>query len=263
LAEGSMARFQAIGETWAEGFALTRLGLEAVSAGELDAARGFHEQALVIFRALGDEISTATTLVYLGTAERAAGDLGKAAQLFATALISSRGLRWNNGFAERLAALVGIAAAIGDTERSARLIGATMARLRAAGVGRLLVSTRAAYERDLATVRDQLGEEAFTRETANGAAMSRDEVIAEALAVARDATTRQKAIPPDGLTAREAEVLGLLARGRTNQEIADELVVSLRTVERHLTNIYGKIGARNRANATAYAMTHGFYCPSG
>ncbi len=61
---------------------------------------------------------------------------------------------------------------------------------------------------------------------------------------------------PDGLTAREVEVLYRLAGGRTNNEIAEELFVSVRTVERHVTNIYAKIGTRGRANATAYALTH-------
>jgi DNA-binding NarL/FixJ family response regulator len=58
------------------------------------------------------------------------------------------------------------------------------------------------------------------------------------------------------LTAREAEVLRRLAGGKTNNEIAGELHVSVRTVERHIANIYAKIGARGRANATAYALTH-------
>ena len=61
---------------------------------------------------------------------------------------------------------------------------------------------------------------------------------------------------PDNLTAREAEVLNRLASGKTNNEIAEELHVSVRTVERHIANIYAKIGARGRANATAYALTH-------
>ena len=61
---------------------------------------------------------------------------------------------------------------------------------------------------------------------------------------------------PHGLTAREVEVLRYLAGGRTNDEIAEELFVSVRTVERHVANIYAKIGARGRANATAYALTH-------
>jgi pimeloyl-ACP methyl ester carboxylesterase/DNA-binding CsgD family transcriptional regulator len=59
------------------------------------------------------------------------------------------------------------------------------------------------------------------------------------------------------LTARELEVLRLIANGQTNSEIATELVLSMRTVARHITNIYGKIGARGRADATAYAIRHG------
>jgi DNA-binding CsgD family transcriptional regulator/pimeloyl-ACP methyl ester carboxylesterase len=59
------------------------------------------------------------------------------------------------------------------------------------------------------------------------------------------------------LTPRETEVLRLIAAGLSNQQIADELVLSLRTIERHITNLYGKIGARGKADATAYALRHG------
>jgi DNA-binding CsgD family transcriptional regulator len=62
---------------------------------------------------------------------------------------------------------------------------------------------------------------------------------------------------PAGLTAREVEVLRLIAAGRTNKEIAAALVISLATAERHIANIYNKIGARNRAEATAYALNQG------
>jgi DNA-binding CsgD family transcriptional regulator len=68
-------------------------------------------------------------------------------------------------------------------------------------------------------------------------------------------------IYPDGLTRREADVLHLLAEGKSNREISDELVLSLRTVERHITNLYGKIHARGRADATAYALSHGLTDP--
>ena len=65
---------------------------------------------------------------------------------------------------------------------------------------------------------------------------------------------------PAGLTAREVEVLRLVARGRSNQQIADELVLSVRTVERHIANIYDKIGASGRAAraaAASYALAAG------
>ncbi len=62
------------------------------------------------------------------------------------------------------------------------------------------------------------------------------------------------------LTPREVEVLRLIAAGKSNQEIAAELVLSIRTVERHISNIYQKIGTSGpvaRANATAFALQHG------
>jgi len=62
---------------------------------------------------------------------------------------------------------------------------------------------------------------------------------------------------PDRLTPREVEVLRLIAVGRTNQEIAVELVLSVFTVQRHVANIYTKIGAAGRAAAIAYAHRHG------
>ena len=62
---------------------------------------------------------------------------------------------------------------------------------------------------------------------------------------------------PDHLTAREVEVLRLVASGRSNREIAEELVISLPTVQRHVANVYAKIGASGRVEATTYALRHG------
>lgn len=71
------------------------------------------------------------------------------------------------------------------------------------------------------------------------------------------APSRRRRAYPDRLTAREVEVLRQIAAGRSNREIGDDLVLSVRTVERHITNIYTKIGARARADATVYAISHG------
>jgi pimeloyl-ACP methyl ester carboxylesterase/DNA-binding CsgD family transcriptional regulator len=62
---------------------------------------------------------------------------------------------------------------------------------------------------------------------------------------------------PDGLTAREVEVLALLAAGLTTREIAAQLVISSATVERHIANVYRKTRARGRAGAATYALRHG------
>ena len=68
--------------------------------------------------------------------------------------------------------------------------------------------------------------------------------------------TRTTAEPPDGLTAREAEILTLIGRGLTNIEISQTLFLSNNTVKTHINHIFAKIGARDRVAATKYAHQH-------
>jgi DNA-binding CsgD family transcriptional regulator/tetratricopeptide (TPR) repeat protein len=70
------------------------------------------------------------------------------------------------------------------------------------------------------------------------------------------------AAPPAGLTARECQVLRLVATGLTNREVAAELFLSEKTVARHLSNIFTKTGVSSRAGATAYAFERGVVQPS-
>ena len=62
--------------------------------------------------------------------------------------------------------------------------------------------------------------------------------------------------PPDGLTHREAEILGLIARGLTNTEIAGRLCLSSHTVKTHINRVFAKTGSRDRAAAIGYAQRH-------
>ena len=62
---------------------------------------------------------------------------------------------------------------------------------------------------------------------------------------------------PAGLTAREVEVLGMVARGWSNKQIAQRLVVTPKTVSNHVEHIYSKIGASSRVGASLYATEHG------
>jgi DNA-binding NarL/FixJ family response regulator len=89
-----------------------------------------------------------------------------------------------------------------------------------------------------------------------------DEVSAAAEAAQAEATyvrlgvRRPAPVPPDGLSARECEVLALVAEGRSNREIGGRLFISDRTVARHLTNIFHKIGVTSRTQAVRYAIDH-------
>jgi HD-GYP domain-containing protein (c-di-GMP phosphodiesterase class II) len=82
------------------------------------------------------------------------------------------------------------------------------------------------------------------------------EVVGAVLAAAGH-RSRRRPVNVAGLTAREVEVLQLAARGLSNQRIADQLVVSTKTVGSHIEHIYTKIGASNRAGAALFAMRHG------
>jgi HD-GYP domain-containing protein (c-di-GMP phosphodiesterase class II) len=82
------------------------------------------------------------------------------------------------------------------------------------------------------------------------------EAVAAVLAAAGH-RVRRRATNPAGLTAREVEVLRLLARGLTTRQIADELVISPRTAAHHVEHIYAKTGTSNRAMAALFAATHG------
>ena len=68
---------------------------------------------------------------------------------------------------------------------------------------------------------------------------------------------------PAGLTDRQVEVLRLLAAGLSNKQIAARLVVSPRTAERHVQDVYDKIGLSSRAGAALYAMEHGLVEKTG
>jgi DNA-binding NarL/FixJ family response regulator len=98
--------------------------------------------------------------------------------------------------------------------------------------------------RDAATLELDAAEAVFTR-------------LGAAPDAKRTASLRSRTRLPDGLTEREAEVLALVAAGKTNREIADALVISEKTVARHLSNIFTKLDLPSRTAAAAYAFEHG------
>jgi HD-GYP domain-containing protein (c-di-GMP phosphodiesterase class II) len=84
-----------------------------------------------------------------------------------------------------------------------------------------------------------------------------EDAVAAVLTAAGERTTWRKRTPSASLTEREVEVLRLLARGHTMQAAATELDVAYKTVDRHVQNIYMKIGVKTRAGATLWAVEHG------
>jgi NarL family two-component system response regulator LiaR len=70
-------------------------------------------------------------------------------------------------------------------------------------------------------------------------------------------TKQEKPAPHEQLTEREMEVLRLIAKGKSNQEVADELFIGVKTVKFHVTNILAKLGVEDRTQAAIYAYKHG------
>jgi DNA-binding NarL/FixJ family response regulator len=85
--------------------------------------------------------------------------------------------------------------------------------------------------------------------------------LVDALATGVQPSRRRRGDLPDGLTQREAEVLTLIAGGRSNAEIARELFISEATVKTHINNLFSKAGVRDRAQAVTYAYRKGLAEP--
>jgi non-specific serine/threonine protein kinase len=212
---------------------------------------------------------------------RAAGDHARAGALLTEALVLRQRLGDPVDAAGALAEAAQVALALGRPAGAARLFGAAAALGEAAGV-RLGAGDPTGHARATATARAALGDGPFLAGWAEGQAMTLEQGVAAARAalapqgppescrpaapppVARSADTSGATGRrlPAGLTAREGEVLRLVAARRSNREIAEALVLSVRTVERHLSNICAKICAHDRRGAREFAVRHGLAAPS-
>src|SRR5262249_39728747 len=148
----------------------------------------------------------------------------------------------------------------GDHRRAVRLVATGSSPDGPVGV-LLSFDLRVEGEAALAHAQEPLGQSAFAGAVAEGRAAPLDELVAEA-ALAERPADRSEPAPArpratDPLTAREREVAALVARGQSNRQIADELVISERTVESHVASALGKLGFRSRAQIAAWAVTNG------
>lgn len=100
------------------------------------------------------------------------------------------------------------------------------------------------------------------RKLADSGAFDADAVEA-VLAAAGEQVVPRRRTQPAGLTDREVQVLQLIARGHSNRQVAQRLVISVKTVGRHVENIYAKTGVSTRAGAAMFALQHGFSIPPG
>jgi predicted ATPase/DNA-binding NarL/FixJ family response regulator len=263
--QASFALREAFGDPEGTAVALVHLGRVAILDGNGLEARGLCKRALAIYRDIGDRGGQAAAFHSLGTAAVAAGDAPAAARHFGRALAIAGAI----GLAPRSAAVVVDAADLFLTlDQPARAVEALSAVLDHPAADRV---GRERARRLLSAAKKRLDPARYAAAVERGRSGTFDDLIArlptdlaglteDAGAVA-PALDRSDAGPAeslvDPLTERELAVLRLIAAGRSNRQIADELFLAVSTVKWYAGQIFGKLDARNRTEAVARARDLG------
>jgi predicted ATPase/DNA-binding CsgD family transcriptional regulator/transcriptional regulator with XRE-family HTH domain/Tfp pilus assembly protein PilF len=266
LHEESLALYRELGIREGIANVLDNLGQAAYYQGDYERAAAFHEESLALHRELDYKMGIATALNNRGLVARAQDQYQLAAACYRESLTICRGLGYQERIAEGLEGLAAVAVAQRQPRHGAWLLGCAERLRETIGVP-VSPADRADYDRQVEALRAQLGPAAFRTAWDNGRAMTPEQVIAahdqtlpssqSAAAVPLASDPAPEGDPAPDLTAREVEVLRLLAGGLTNAEIAERLVVSTHTVNAHLRSIFSKLGVTKRTAAARYAIDHG------
>ncbi len=265
LLEESLALSKELGDKLGLANYFSLAGQLALLQGDVVRARQLAEESVTLYRELGVQQDIATSLSVLGEVEASQGNYAMARSLYEESLAIARKRGDKGGIAFYQEKFASVVAAQGEFTWAARLRGAAEVLREAIGAPRPPFE-RVSYEQAVAAARAQLGEKSFAAAWAEGRSMTPEQALAAQgpVIIPTPAATEPPASPPakptpsypDGLSAREVEVLRLLAQGLTDVQIAEQLVISPRTVNNHLTSIYSKIQVSSRAAATRYAMEH-------
>lgn len=246
---------------------LALLGYIALLKENYVSARSMEEEALTLFREVGDATGIAYALENLASVLALQGEYGKAQALLEESLDVSklRGNMWIRAIG--LVGLSSVAAAQKEFVRATRLMSASEAARESIDV-QLPSLVQALYDSTMTTTIELLGERAYANAWSEGKAMTLEQILSatekEPMVMPTHISdgfltehpAKLSPLYPDGLTAREVEVLCLVAQGLTDAQIAEQLIISKRTVNWHLTTIYSKIQVSSRSAATRYAIEH-------
>ncbi|HZO32890.1 MAG TPA: tetratricopeptide repeat protein [Chloroflexota bacterium] len=252
----SRTRFRASPDSWGSAACLCQLGELAHVRRDLSQAVALFGESLALAREQGDTWQTAYVLHSLGHLAWDGGSDARATALLGESLALSRGLQDRRGISSCLGSLALVAGRQRRFGRAAHLFGAAAGLREAVGVHRR-AWLRRDDEQGVAAARAALGEAAFAAEYAAGRAMSLDEAIGYALAdddpaIGPDRHTFHSARGAGDLTPREHEVAALVARGLTNRQIAEELVIAEGTAANHVKHILARLGLDSRVQIAAW-----------
>jgi predicted ATPase/DNA-binding CsgD family transcriptional regulator len=261
LASASVSVMRRIDQQWGAARGLLGLGDLARLRGHPGEAHGRYVEALAILGEIGARPEIARCLAGLGRVAAELGAFGQARRHLARSIRLSQATGSRIGMARGLEAFAALAVHENRPERAVQLAAAATALREAAGLPAL---PGARTERYLNPAR-RLGDAAVARLWARGHALSSEAAVALALdvpsvvpegdapALATVAAEYEvTATPPGLLTAREHQVAVLVAGGRSNKSIAEELSISPATAARHVANILAKLGFNSRAQIAAW-----------
>jgi predicted ATPase/DNA-binding CsgD family transcriptional regulator len=232
-------------------------GLAALGGGDLQQAVALNEEGLALYREVNDVLGVVAALTNIGLVTLAQGDHEKSAALLREGLRLASELDHKLYVQYSTIGLAGVAASQVRPVRAARLWGAAEGMSETYGTHlALAVRTLIDYEGRLAAARSQLDDAAWTASWDEGRAMRPEQAIEYALEKEVAPEPAVSEAYPAGLSAREAEVLRLVATGLTNAEVAAALFLSTRTVDWHLSSVYRKLGFHSRSEATRFAVEH-------
>jgi non-specific serine/threonine protein kinase len=251
LIQESLGLFRRLGDVHRIAHALDNLGVVARRQGQLERARSLHAEALGMLRQLGDKEGIGSALQRLALVAWSDGDTEQALTLCREALATYQEVHYPSGVADCLESLGEITASHGRFDLAARLLGAAEAVRDMIRVPRPPADA-ADHDHALTVVRANLSQSVFAHEWERGRSMPLELVLH-----AFDALPVVAQPEPSPLTLREHEVTLLVAEGLSNKEIADRLVLSIRTVEAHVTHVLNKLGLRSRAQLAIWALEHG------
>ena len=224
--------------------------------GDYTAATAHIGEALATARRIDDKASIVRALIILGDITRLEGDLVGSVERFREAITLSLQIGSRADLAEALEGIAGVAVAMRAMDHAARLLGAADATLVAIGAARPAGSRSNDYDALLRSARDGIGADAVTAAWSAGHALTSAEAVTEALAFTPHSETTPPAPDTNAvrLSQREREVLQHMASGMSNQQIADALFVSHRTVTTHVSSIMTKLNAPSRTAAVVSAI---------
>jgi DNA-binding CsgD family transcriptional regulator len=256
LAEEAIRLQRASADTGGIARSLPILGFVALARHEYDRAIALHEENLAIAREARDSFAIVVSLIQGALAYSGSDELRRARTLCEEGL----SLAWRLKMMPLLAGHLHVSAILAGRQAAvaARLWGAAEALRESLNIS--LAPIELSYYGPLMDdARSQASEAAWEAAWNEGRSMSAEQAIDYALK-SRASQHREDGAsePPDtypaGLSAREVDVLKLVARGLTNAQIAKELFISPNTVNRHLNSIYRKLGVNSRAAATSLAI---------